>query len=138
MTFKKSNKTVITQHSSLNKTNPNRKPKESPNLPTRKFIEGAKVVSEQYRHTLAIYKVIVSLKGINTIKSLLMHSKDLIPDVQKTDMIYHWKCPAHNCRVECIGETNRSPKERVSDHRNQTTSAIKSHHTSTKHPKAEL
>ena len=29
-------------------------------------------------------------------------------------------------------------EERVSDHRNQTTSAIRNHHISTKHPKAEL
>ena len=37
-----------------------------------------------------------------------------------------------------IGETNSSLKERVSDHRNQTTSAIRNHHISTKLPKAAL
>ena len=67
-----------------------------------------------------------------------MHPKDLIPDGQKTDIIYHWKCQVTNYTAECTGETNRSLKERVSDHRNQTTSAIKNHHISTKHPKAEL
>ena len=67
-----------------------------------------------------------------------MHPKDPISDAQKTDMIYYWKCPVHNCIVKYIGETNRSLKERVSDHRNQTTSAIRNHHISTKHPKAEL
>ena len=67
-----------------------------------------------------------------------MHPKDPIPDVQKTDIIYHWKCPADKCTAEYIGETNRSLKERVSDHRNQTTSASRNHHISTKHPKAEL
>ena len=67
-----------------------------------------------------------------------MHPKDPIPYAQKTDIIYHWKCPANNCTAEYIGETNRSLKERVSEHRNKTTSAIRNHHTSTKHPKAEL
>ena len=67
-----------------------------------------------------------------------MHPKDPIPDAQKTDIIYHWKCPANNCTVEYIGETNRSLKERVSDHGNRTTSAIRIHHISTKHPKAEI
>ena len=67
-----------------------------------------------------------------------MHPKDPIPDAQKTDIICHWKCPANNCTAEYIGETNRSLKERVSNHRNQTTSAIRNHHISTKHPKAEL
>ena len=66
-----------------------------------------------------------------------MHTKDPIPDVQKSDTIYHRKCP-DNCTAEYIGETNRSLKERVSDHRNQTNSAITNHHISTKHPKAEL
>ena len=61
------------------------------------FIEGATVVipyikglSEQYRHTLAKYRVRVFFKGTSTIKSLLMHPKDPIPDAQKTDIIYHW------------------------------------------------
>ena len=67
-----------------------------------------------------------------------MHPKDPIPDAQKTDIIYHWKCPANNCTAEYIGETNRSLERRVSDHRNQSTSAIRNCHISTKHPKAEL
>ena len=44
-----------------------------------------------------------------------MHPKDPIPDAHKTDIIYHWKCPANNCTAEHIGKTNRSLKERVSD-----------------------
>ena len=67
-----------------------------------------------------------------------MHPKDSIPEAQKTDTIYYWKCPANTCTAKYIGETNRSPKERVSDHSNQTTSAIRNHYISTKHPKAEL
>ena len=67
-----------------------------------------------------------------------MHPKVPIPDAQKTDIVYHWKCPANSCTAEYIGETNISLKERVSDHRNQTSSAIRSHHISTNHPKAEL
>ena len=71
-------------------------------------------------------------------KSRSKDPKDPIPDAQKTDIIYRWKCPANNCTAEYIGGTNRSLKERVSDHRNQTTSAIRNHHISTKHTKAEL
>ena len=67
-----------------------------------------------------------------------MHPKDPIPDAQKSHIIYHWKCPANNCTAEYIGETNGFMKKRVSDHRNQTTSAIRNHHISTKYPKAEL
>ena len=56
----------------------------------------------------------------------------------KTYINYHWKCCANNCTTEYINETNRSLKERVSNLRNQTTSAIRNHHISTKHPKTEL
>ena len=124
---------------------PQEKANIKPNPSTVKFIEGAKVVipytkglREQYRHTLAKCRVRVFFKGNSIIKSLLMHPKDPVPDAQITDIIYHRKCPADNCTAEYIGETNRSLKERVSDHRNQMTSAIRNHHTSTKHPKAEL
>ena len=129
----------------LQQGKPQQKTNKKPKPSTVKFIEGARVVipyikglSEQYRHTLTKYRVRVFFEGTSIIKSLLMHQKDPIPDAQKTDIIYHWKCPANNCMAEYIGETNRSLKERVSDHGNQITSAIRNHHTSTKHPKAEL
>ena len=69
----------------------------------------------------------------SSIELLPVNAKCLCPCI-----IYHWKCPAHNCTAEYIGETTRSLKERVSDHKNQTTSAIRNHHISTKHPKADL
>ena len=60
ITFTKFYKTTTTQQSSFNKANPNKKPNPS----TVKFIEGARIVipymkglCEQYRHTLAKYRV---------------------------------------------------------------------------------
>ena len=89
---------------------PQQKTNGKANPSTGKFIEGARVVipyikglNEQYRHTLTKYKVRVFFKGTSTIKSLLMHPKDPIQDSQKTDIIYHWKCPAYNCTAEYIG-----------------------------------
>ena len=106
---------------------PQKKTNKKPKPSTGKFIEGASIVipyikgfSEQYRWPLAKCKVRVFFKGTNTTKSLLMHPKDPIQDAHKTDIIYHWKCPANNCTAEYIGETNRSLKERVSYNRNQT------------------
>ena len=145
ITFTKSHKTTTTQHSFFQQGITQQKANKKPNPSTVKFIEGARVVipyvkglSEQYRHILAKYRVRVFFKGTSTIKSLLMHTKVPIPDAQKTDIIYHWKCPANNYTNEYVGETNQSLKERVSDHRNQTTSAIRNHHICTKHPTAEL
>ena len=83
---------------------PQQKANKKPNQSTVKFIEGARFVipyikglSEQYRHTLAKYRVRVFFKGTNTIKYLLMHP---IPDAHKTDIIYHWKCPTNNCTAQ--------------------------------------
>ena len=124
---------------------PQQRTNKMPNPSTRKFIEGARVVipyikglSGQYKHTLAKYKVKVFFKGTSTIKSLIMHPKDPIPDTQKPDIVYHWKCPANNCTAEYIGETNRSLNKRVSDCTNQTTSAIRNHHISTNTQKQSL
>ena len=44
-----------------------------------------------------------------------MPPKDPIPDAQKTDIIYHWKCPTNTCTTEYIGETSKPIKEKVSD-----------------------
>ena len=44
-------------------------------------------------------------------RSFDINVKCFFPDAQKTDTIYHWKCPAHNCTAEYIGKTNRSLKE---------------------------
>ena len=69
---------------------PKQKTNKKPNPSTGKFIEGGRIVipyikdlREQYRHTLAKYKVRVFFKGTSTIKSLLMHPKDPNPDAQK-------------------------------------------------------
>ena len=66
---------------------PQQKTNKKSDPSTGKFIEGARVIvpyikglSEQYRHTLAKYKVRVFFKGTSTIKSSLMHPKDPIPD----------------------------------------------------------
>ena len=73
---------------------PQQKDNIKPNPSTVKFIEGARVVmphikgpSEQYRYTLANYRVKVIFKGTCTITFLLIHPTDPIPDAQKTDII---------------------------------------------------
>ena len=71
------------------------------NPSTGKFIEGTRAVipyikglSKQYWYTLTKYKVRLFFKGASSIRFLLMHWKDPIPNSQKTDIIYHWKFPA--------------------------------------------
>ena len=69
----------------------------------------------------------VCFKGVNTLKSLLMHPKDKISTNQKKDIVYHWECQADGCNSSYIGKTSRALGERVKEHSKSTTSAILKH-----------
>ena len=76
----------------------------------------------------------VCFKGVNTLKSLLMHPKDKVPTSQKKDIVYYWECHADSCSSSYIGETSRSLGERVKEHSKSSTSAILKHCTDFYHP----
>ena len=76
----------------------------------------------------------VCFKGINTLKSLLMHPKDKLSTSQKKDVVYHWECRADRCNSSYIGETLRSLGERVKEHSKLNTSTILKHCTDFHHP----
>ena len=67
-----------------------------------------------------------------------MYPKDPILDAQKLTKSITGNVQPTTYTAEYISETNRFFKERVSDHIYQATSAIRKHHISTKHSKAEL
>ena len=73
-------------------------------------------------------------KGVNTLKSMLMHPKDKISSDQKKDLVYHWECKADGCNSSYIGETSRALGERVKEHSKSTTSAILKHCKDFHHP----
>ena len=58
----------------------------------------------------------VCFKGVNTLKSLLMHPKDKVSIDQKKDIIYHWEGQADGCKSSYIRETSRSLGERAKKH----------------------
>ena len=76
----------------------------------------------------------VCFKGVNTLKSMLMHPKDKISSDQKKDLVYHWECKADRCNSSYIGETSRALGERVKEHSKSTTSAILKHCKDFHHP----
>ena len=75
--------------------------------------------------------------GCNTFKCINVKGFMITETLVQWVKIIH-VAPAHNCTDEYTGETIWSLKERLLDHRNQTTSAIRNNHISTNHPKAEL
>ena len=76
-------------------------------------------LSESYKQIFKYMAIQVYFKGVNTLKSMLMHPKDNISKDQKKDVVYHWECQADGCNSSYIGETSRALGERVKDIPNQ-------------------
>ena len=91
-------------------------------------------LSESFKKIFKYTPVQVCFKGVNTLKSMLMHPKDKVPTDQKKDLVYHWECKADGCKSSYIGETSRALGERVKEHSKSTTSAILKHCKDFHHP----
>ena len=91
-------------------------------------------LSESYKKIFKYTPVQVCFKGVNTLKSMLMHPKDKISNDQKKDLVYHWECKADGCNSSYIGEMSRALGERVKEHSKSTTSAILKHCKDFHHP----
>ena len=91
-------------------------------------------LSESFKKIFNYMPVQVCFKGVNTLKSMLMHPKDKISSDQKKDLVYHWECKADGCNSSYIGETSRALGERVKEHSKSTTSAILKHCKDFHHP----
>ena len=84
-------------------------------------------LSGSYKKIFKYTPIQVCFKGVNTLKSLLMHPKDKISTDQKEDIVYHWECQVDGCNSSYIGETSRALGERVKETSMSTTSAILKH-----------
>ena len=91
-------------------------------------------LSEFYMKIFKYTPIQVCFKGVNNLKSLLMHPKDKISTNQKKDLVYHWECKADGCKSSYIGETSRALGKRVKEHSKSTTSAILKHCKDFHHP----
>ena len=63
----------------------------------------AKGLSGSLKNVCRKHGVQVHLKGVNTIKSLLMAPKDKDPITKKSSVIYRYKCDRVDCDDEYIG-----------------------------------
>ena len=91
-------------------------------------------LSESYKKIFKYTPIQVCFKGLNTLKSLLMHPKDKISTDQKKDIVYHWEYQADGCNSSYIRETSRALGKRVKEHSKSTTSAILKHCKDFHHP----
>ena len=73
-------------------------------------------LSERIKNTCQKYGVQVHFKGGQTIKDLLMNPKDKDPIINKSGVIYRYKCSEDGCKEEYIGESARTLAERFKEH----------------------
>ena len=86
-------------------------------------------LSEAFKKIFKYTAIQVCFKGVNTLKSLLMHPKDKVPMEQKKDIVYHCECKADGCNSSYMREMSRALSERVKEHSKSSTSAILKHCT---------
>ena len=73
-------------------------------------------LSESFKKTCKKYGIQVHCKGGNTIKNLLMAPKDKDHVLNKSGVIYRYKCHRVECDEEYIGESARTFAERFKEH----------------------
>ena len=94
------------------------------------YIQG---LGERFKRTCNNKGIQVHFKGTNTIKTFLMAPKDRYNKLQKSGVIYKFKCPHINCPKEYIGESGRIFGDRLKEHL-RAPSPIHHHSNSTGHP----
>ena len=73
-------------------------------------------LSESYKKNFKYTPIQFCFKGINTLKSLLMHPKDKISIDEKKDLVDHCEYKADGCNSFYIKEMSRALGERVKEH----------------------
>ena len=94
------------------------------------YIQG---LGERFKRTCNSKGIQVHFKGTITIKTLLMAPKYRDNKLQKSGVIYKFKCPHINCPKECIGESGRTFGDRLKEHL-KAPSPIHQHSNSTGQP----
>ena len=103
-------KKTRTQNKNTNVINSNQSQKPYMVVPYHKG------VSESLKKTCGKHGIQVYFKGGKTIKSLLMAPKDQEPILNKSGVIYRFKCGRVDCDEEYIGESSRTFGERFREH----------------------
>ena len=79
-------------------------------------VPNSKGLCESYKTICSKYEVQVYFKEGNTLKNLLMFSKDKESITKHSNIIYWFKCDRTECDDECIGESARTFEERYREH----------------------
>ena len=92
---------------------PSRKDREEKDDPAHVIISYIQGVSEVVTRILSDINVQVHMKPFRTLRRILSHPKDRIPDDDKSSVVYKINC--HDYDASCVGETGRALKTCVSE-----------------------
>ena len=93
------------------------------------YIQG---MGEKVKMVFKAKGIQVYFKGTNTLRTLLVRPKDTDPKLNKSWVIYHFKCPQINCTEAYIGESGRALGHRIKEYL-KAPSPIHHHSSSTGH-----
>ena len=93
------------------------------------YIQG---MSESCMNICRKHGIEMYFRGGNTIRDLLVHSKDKDTILQKSGEIYRYTCGRVDCEEEYIGESGRTFAERFREHM-RAPSPIHDHYCTTGH-----
>ena len=116
------------QKKNNNSTTNNQKGNQNPYI----VVPYYKGLSECMKRTCNKHGVQVYFKGGNTIRNLLVASKDKDPMLKKSGVIYRYKCDRVQCDEEYIEESSRTFGERFREHQ-KVPSPIYDHYNITGH-----
>ena len=77
------------------------------------YIQG---IGERFKKACHSRGIQVHFMGTNTLKTLLVKPKDKDNKLQKSGVIYHFKCPHINCPDTYVGESGRLFGDRIKEH----------------------
>ena len=107
----RSKKNIRTKNNNTN-INSNDSKKNNPYI----VVPYMKGFSESCKNICRKHGIEMYFKGGNTIKELLVHPKDKGNILQKSGVIYRYKCGRVDCEDEYIGESDRTFAERFREH----------------------
>ena len=116
------------KHKRYKKNNSNDNNKNKPHI----VVPYLKGLSESFKNICRKHGIEMYFKGGNTIKELLVHPKDKDNILQKSGVIYRYKCGRVDCEEEYIGKSGRTFAERFREHM-RTPSLIYDHFNITGH-----
>ena len=90
-------------------------------------------IREKFKKICKAKGIKVHFKGTNTLRTLLVMPKDKDPKLNKSGVIYHFKCPHISFPEAYTGESGRALGDRIKDHL-KVPSPIHHHSRSTGHP----